>query len=59
MIGGVTRHKLPHLSRGPSPPCKKALEKKFGTVDSLLTDTSIQWTPLYYRHLYTMDTLVK
>ena len=59
MIGGVTRHKLPHLSGGPPPPWKQALEKKSGTVDSLLTDTSIQWTRLYYRHLYTMDTLVK
>ena len=55
MIGGVTRHKLPHLSRDPSPPCKQALEKKSGTVDSIqwtmdnghpyITDNSIQWTP--------------
>ena len=59
MIGGVTRHKLPHLSGGPPPPCKQALGKKSGTVDSLLTDTSIQWTPLYYGQLYTMDTSVK
>ena len=59
MIGRVTSHKLPQLSGGPPPPCKQALEKKSGTVDSLLTDTSIQWTPLYYGHLYTMDTLVK
>ena len=46
MIGGVTRHKLPHLSRGPSLPCKQALEKKSGTVGHpYITDNSIQWTP--------------
>ena len=27
MIGGVTRHMLPHLLWGPPPPCKQALWK--------------------------------
>ena len=34
MIGGVTRHMLPHLPHtwGPPPPCKQALSKKQGKL---------------------------